>query len=220
MIKENLNNKKWSDYVLCECDAHFCNESFYRKKRSLVTGKDKGYQNQFCSNKCQGAWRKEEKRLKVLKDGGKVCNLCKTFKKIEDYNKSSNKSDGLNSGCRDCTSKLARKNWNDPDKRNHYIRNHYKRKDRYVKRNCEYVWRYLSNNPCVDCGEDNIVVLEFDHISDKVYNISELMNRGCALNTLKKEIEKCEVRCANCHRLKTAKDFNWGILKYQENKQS
>ena len=32
-------------------------------------------------------------------------------------------------------------------------------------------------------------------------------NYGC--DSIKKEIDKCEVRCRNCHRLKTFKQFNW-----------
>lgn len=217
MIKENLDGKKSRDNVLCECDAHFCNKTFYRQKKSLIYNEKKRYEHQFCSNKCQGEWKKEEKRLKVLADGGKVCSLCKKFKEIKYYNKSASKSDGLNNGCRDCMNDLARNNWNNPQKREHYMRNHNKRRRSYIKRNCEYVWNFLQENPCVDCGEDNIVMLEFDHIYDKQANISEMTNWGAALKTLKEEMSKCEVRCANCHRLKTAKDFNWGILEYQKN---
>lgn len=57
---------------------------------------------------------------------------------------------------------------------------------------------------CVDCGlwSDDTVVFDFDHVRGekhagvsqmKVFNIDRLMD----------EIEKCEVVCANCHRLRT-----------------
>lgn len=55
---------------------------------------------------------------------------------------------------------------------------------------------------CVDCGEKNPIVLDFDHISnDKIENISRL--RGGSLQKLLEEIGKCEVVCANCHRIRT-----------------
>ncbi len=69
--------------------------------------------------------------------------------------------------------------------------------------------KFLKKNPCVDCGEKNPVVLELDHIRDKEFNVSDMISRGMSWKSIKKEIKKCEVRCANCHRIKTARDFNW-----------
>lgn len=66
-----------------------------------------------------------------------------------------------------------------------------------------YIRDYLKANPCVDCGEANTIVLEFDHIRDKDFNISDATRKGVSMKKLKDEIAKCEVRCANCHRKKT-----------------
>ncbi len=51
-------------------------------------------------------------------------------------------------------------------------------------------------------------MLDFDHVKgDKIENVSIMINSGASLERLILEIEKCEIRCANCHRRKTAKDF-------------
>jgi len=71
-------------------------------------------------------------------------------------------------------------------------------------RNRKFVRDYLTNHPCVDCGETDIVVLEFDHINDdKVMSVSDLMKRTYSLQRILQEIEKCEVVCANDHRRRT-----------------
>jgi len=74
-----------------------------------------------------------------------------------------------------------------------------------------WVAGYLKSHPCVDCSESDIVVLDFDHLRDKSYAISYLIKEGL-LDKLKIEIGKCEVRCANCHRRKTARESgNWRL---------
>jgi hypothetical protein len=39
--------------------------------------------------------------------------------------------------------------------------------------------------------------------------VSELVHNGAAIEQLAYEISKCDVRCANCHRRKTAKEGGW-----------
>ena len=85
------------------------------------------------------------------------------------------------------------------------------------------VLEYLLEHPCVDCGESNPIVLEFDHVRGKKYKaVSELMSWDYSLKTLKDEIAKCDVRCANCHRIKTAQERGWHMLdlmaEYENNK--
>ncbi len=60
----------------------------------------------------------------------------------------------------------------------------------------------------MDCREKDPIILEFDHISDKIAYIST-MYRNYTLEKVKLEIEKCEIRCANCHRRKTARERGW-----------
>jgi hypothetical protein len=80
------------------------------------------------------------------------------------------------------------------------------RKSSYAKAR-KVIVDHLLSNPCKTCGESDIVVLEFDHRDPvtKLYNISEMPRRNYSLNTIRSEIAKCDVLCANCHRRKTAK---------------
>jgi hypothetical protein len=55
-----------------------------------------------------------------------------------------------------------------------------------------------------------VLVLEFDHVRGvKKSDICKLANRPANLETLADEIEKCDVRCANCHRRRTVKELKW-----------
>jgi hypothetical protein len=77
-------------------------------------------------------------------------------------------------------------------------------RDEYNKRNREYINNYLSDHPCVDCGNNDLRVLEFDHVrGEKEDNIGNASQKSWSIEKLQKEIEKCEVRCANCHRIAT-----------------
>ena len=70
------------------------------------------------------------------------------------------------------------------------------------------VQEYLETHPCVDCGESDPVVLEFDHVrGEKVMDIAGMKARAASLFTIDNEIAKCDVRCANCHRRKTAQEI-------------
>ena len=68
-----------------------------------------------------------------------------------------------------------------------------------------------SESGCLDCGENDPIVLEFDHRNpdEKECNVSDMVKRGRSIKSIKKEIEKCDVVCANCHRKRTAKQFGW-----------
>jgi len=69
---------------------------------------------------------------------------------------------------------------------------------------------YLASHPCIDYGVDNVIVLEFDHRDpkDKLTNVGNMISSK-RWARVRAEIEKCDVRCVNCHRRKTARDFHW-----------
>ena len=73
-----------------------------------------------------------------------------------------------------------------------------------------FAYDYLLAHPCVDCGESNPVVLDFDHRdrATKSRDVAWFIRRR-DLVRLAAEIAKCEVRCANDHRRKTARELGY-----------
>jgi hypothetical protein len=93
-------------------------------------------------------------------------------------------------------------------------RHYHANKDKYLERNRRYrrdisklIRDIKEQAPCVDCGKNYpYYVMDFDHLeaSTKENLVSFLAATG-RIGALKREIEKCEVVCANCHRLRTHK---------------
>lgn len=133
----------------------------------------------------------------------KQCVTCSISKDLELFSRKGSKHQ---SRCKECTRKYDKE---------YYQKNIDKRKQRKREtsriirtRNSQYIYEYLRCHPCVDCGISNPLVLEFDHVSgDKLYNISEMSS--LSLTKIIDEINKCLVRCANCHRIKTAIQLGW-----------
>jgi hypothetical protein len=71
-------------------------------------------------------------------------------------------------------------------------------------RNLRAALEALAASGCVDCGESDVCVLDFDHVGEKTATITQLVRREASLQRLRDEIARCEVRCANCHRRRTA----------------
>ena len=73
----------------------------------------------------------------------------------------------------------------------------------------ERMYNYLLDHPCVDCGETNPLILEFDHIEpdQKEFGVMSKVD-VIPWEKLFLEIEKCVVRCANCHRIRTHEQRN------------
>lgn len=129
----------------------------------------------------------------------KICSRCKTEKLEFQFHKNKNSKSGLTSDCKDCHNEAHRNNYKHNAKRREYVYKY--NKTRYEERK-QIVKGYLSKHPCVDCGNTDIRVLEFDHIrGEKKFNIGRTLTVG-TMKILEEEIAKCEVRCANCHKIR------------------
>lgn len=79
----------------------------------------------------------------------------------------------------------------------------------YTKARRRNAWLEVINfkalHPCVDCGEADPIVLDFDHRDRKTkrMGVADMVAQCMSIATIMSEIAKCDVRCANCHRRKT-----------------
>ena len=129
----------------------------------------------------------------------KRCVTCKLLKPLADFNVRRASPDGRQPSCRECN-----RAWHAANKEDHnrLIR---ARARRYKAALQQRIIEYLLEHPCVDCGEDDIVVLEFDHVrGEKVAAVTTLVGSLEPWARVAAEIAKCDVRCANCHRRRTA----------------
>jgi hypothetical protein len=79
------------------------------------------------------------------------------------------------------------------------------------KRASLFITQYKKNKKCIDCGFDGFnypEVLEFDHLRDKEFDVSMHTKYTSSLERIQKEMEKCELVCANCHRIRTVNRKN------------
>lgn len=107
-----------------------------------------------------------------------------------------------------------------------YAREHYQRNSQLYKRRARvhtramaravrmFIRGYLATHPCVDCGESDPIVLEFDHRAPalKVFNIGESNSLSKSIKSVRFEVSKCDVRCSNCHRRRTFTQRSSGVF--------
>lgn len=138
----------------------------------------------------------------------KRCSICKQEKSSEEFNKNSWKKDGLQPACKPCNKERSAAYYK--RKTEHHKQITRKQKIILRARNAQFIWDYFLLHPCVDCGDTNPIVLEFDHVrGEKMAAVSDIVRNSGSLDKIKLEIEKCEVRCVKCHRIKTANQLGW-----------
>lgn len=133
----------------------------------------------------------------------KRCSRCKTWKSKIEFHKNKSKPDGLGSNCKTCVCIIDKSSYVKSESRQISIK---ERKRKQTAFNVKFMRRYKGLCGCGYCSEKEPVVLDFHHVnSDKLANPSELTSHST--KTLKDEIRKCIVVCANCHR-----KIHYGIL--------
>lgn len=137
----------------------------------------------------------------------KICSKCNKAKESSEYSWKNAAKGKQHSFCKECHSAY---------RHSHYLNN----KDKYLKKAKrwngrqtqilrKFIFEYLSAHPCVDCGNSDLRVLDFDHQGEKFMSICNMVRACYSQAMIEKEIQKCKVRCANCHRIKTFKKGNF-----------
>ena len=132
----------------------------------------------------------------------RACTKCRVVKPVEAFPPVRRGEPKLQTWCRECFAAYGKVYYraNREAQKARLLRNVRTTREDNRLRTVEYLLRH----PCVDCGERDIVVLQFDHLRDKRGDIATLVASGRTWKAIAREIEKCEVRCSNCHRRKTA----------------
>jgi len=148
----------------------------------------------------------------------KVCTKCGKKKRNSSFHWSNKSREFRRSECKKCEG-IIHSNWwrsSTPEERKRHYSISVKSQDKRANRNIAWLAYYLRKHPCITCGENNILMLEFHHRrrSRKEYDISALAGQGKSLKLLMKEVAKCDVFCANHHRVKTAYQRKYRILKF------
>jgi len=112
----------------------------------------------------------------------------------------------LDNCCRPCRSDYEKEHYAATTRR--YVDLPGLRKRRLADLHARLLIDYFRDHPCVDCGETDPLVLEFDHLDDKSFAIARAL-RERSWEAILAEISKCEVCCANCHRRRTACRGGW-----------
>jgi hypothetical protein len=140
----------------------------------------------------------------AMRDGSErqKCYRCGDVKPAGDFawrRKARNQRDSF---CRPCRAAYHHEHYS--ANRERYVAQARMRKRKLARERMAYLIEYFASHPCRDCGEADPIVLEFDHLGDKAFNIgSALPYRNW--QSILDEIAKCEVVCANCHRRRTVK---------------
>ena len=146
----------------------------------------------------------------------KRCQKCHIEKDEEEFSwrwKALGKRDDI---CKACRKVYNKEYFNGPAKERHLQQvNERKQHAREFAR--EYVLNYLATHPCVGpdgkgCPYDETdpVVLEFHHVrGEKDHTISHMVSEGLSVERIQRELDKCQVLCANCHRKLTVDERKW-----------
>jgi hypothetical protein len=132
----------------------------------------------------------------------KTCFKCNVQKELKEFGSNKSKKDGLQTYCKSCR-KIYHKSWyiNNKELQNLRVRKNNLKKYNEIR---QFIDLYLKDKHCVDCGYTDSRALQFDHIRDKkLFNISEAPSLKTSKIKLLNEINKCEIRCANCHSIVT-----------------
>ena len=138
-----------------------------------------------------------------------TCKVCNIAKELVDFRFRNKKKRIRHNQCRACDAEYKKRNYTEnklkiiPRTKQNVIQSRLRKQ--------EFIFEYLRNKYCIDCGETDPIVFDFDHVRGKKEFCISIGTMSRSLTKLKEELSKCEIRCSNCHRRKTAKERNYWI---------
>ncbi len=130
----------------------------------------------------------------------KICSACSLEKAVSEFNR---KGSALQSKCKACQRAYHRLYYQ--RNRSCFIAKNRRNKNRQRKR-LRIILLDIKRRPCQDCGGTfHPWVMELDHREGTIKEaaVADLVSKGCTDARLLEEIGKCDVVCANCHRMRT-----------------
>jgi len=129
------------------------------------------------------------------------CGGCGQLKPIAEFNWRRKAIGQMDNLCRPCRAAYHKEHYEANKQR--YIDQAAASKRKLRVERTIFLIEFFKEHPCADCGEQDPVVLEFDHLRDKLFDIGQALPYR-QWQSILDEIAKCEVVCANCHRRRTA----------------
>lgn len=128
----------------------------------------------------------------------KCCPKCQKDLPTSKFHQNKAKKDGLAHTCKDCFRSYS-KRYYEEHKAETFARNQRTRRRQKLK-----LLELKAQSPCTDCGNKfHPFIMEFDHTdpSNKLFPVGRAGGRSGT--QISKEMEKCELVCANCHKMRT-----------------
>ena len=125
--------------------------------------------------------------------------LCQSCKKVKYHNvRSTGKPQYV---CRDCHREWCKRDYR--NRTGEYKERSSRHRQKYKSQYNEFIRWLKDNQSCIDCsGVFRFWQLDFDHLRDKEYNVSQMVYHP-RIESLQREILKCELVCKNCHANRT-----------------
>lgn len=126
----------------------------------------------------------------------KTCSRCSGEKLLTDFRRDRAQTSGYQSWCKVCARAQHKSAYME----------RYGDKARAAARlrgasTRQFIVDYKNTHPCIICGEDNRVCLDFHHLdpTQKDFNLSAATTSTRSIESIQEEIDKCVVLCKNCH---------------------
>jgi len=137
---------------------------------------------------------------KEIQMKNKKCSKCNTLKLVNKFSiRGGKRGNSLQAYCKSCITITNAKQYLNTKNKNQGVHKPHKK----YREKCKNFIIKQKDVPCADCDiKYPPYVMQFDHLRDKKYTISQMYTL-VGLPTIKAEIQKCEVVCANCHAERT-----------------